>query len=59
MTGCYTKSHEPRIIQHGKYRVLTNYIRADHGPIKCSESVTYVTHGDYTMLNDLIPVLER
>lgn len=59
LTNCKDKSFEPRIYRRGDYWVLENYFRASHGEIQCSESVTYVTHGDYTFLSNMIPVLER
>lgn len=39
--------------------MLKNYIRAEHGEIRCYESITYTTHADYTFLDNLIPLLER
>lgn len=59
LTNCKDKSFAPRIYQRGDYWILQNYIRADHGEIRCTKSVTYVTHGDYTSLENVIPVLER
>lgn len=59
LTGCRDKDFIPKILQHGEYTVLQNYIRADHGEIGCGESVTYVSHGDVQFIDNLIPVLER
>ncbi|XP_055306362.1 beta-1,4-glucuronyltransferase 1-like [Sitodiplosis mosellana] len=59
LTSCMDKNFEPRVYRRGDYWVLQNYIRAVHGEIRCTESVTYVTHGDYTFLDNVIPVLER
>lgn len=49
----------PRIYQRGEFWVLENYVRADHGELRCTESLTYVSHGDYSFLDNLVPVLER
>jgi len=42
----------------GPYWVLYNYIKSER-VFRCDESVTYTTHGDYTFLDNLIPLLER
>lgn len=39
--------------------MLKNYIRADHGELRCFDSITYTTHADYTFLDNLIPLVER
>lgn len=59
LLNCYNRDFKPEILQRGDFWVLTNYVRADHGPLKCSESITYTTHADYTFLDNLIPLLER
>lgn len=59
LTGCRDKDFKPKILQHGDFTVLRNYIRAEHGEIGCADSVTYVTQGDVSFLDNLIPVLER
>ncbi|XP_054082983.1 beta-1,4-glucuronyltransferase 1 [Zeugodacus cucurbitae] len=59
LLNCYDRDFQPDVAQRGDFWVLTNYVRADHGPIKCSESITYTTHADYTFLDNLIPLLER
>ncbi|KAL9876410.1 beta-1,4-glucuronyltransferase 1 isoform 1-T4 [Glossina fuscipes fuscipes] len=56
---CYDRPFEPEILQRGDFWVLSNYIRADHGVLKCHEAVTYTTHSDYTFLDNLVPLLER
>ncbi|KNC28359.1 hypothetical protein FF38_09204, partial [Lucilia cuprina] len=56
---CYDKSYEPETLQRGDFWVLKNYVRAEHGELKCHESITYTTHADYSFLDNLIPLLER
>ena len=41
-----------------KYWVLYNYIQAEK-QFNCNESITYTTHGDFTFLDNLEPLLER
>lgn len=57
--NCHTKDYEPYVEQRGDFWVLKNYIRAEHGELKCYETITYTTHADYTFLDNLIPLLER
>ena len=38
--------------------MLYNYIRAAR-QFKCDESITYTTHGQFTFLDNLEPLLER
>lgn len=56
---CYDRSFEPETLQRGDFWVLKNYVRGEHGDLKCHESLTYTTHADYTFLDNLIPLLER
>ncbi|KAI9578977.1 hypothetical protein GQX74_005860 [Glossina fuscipes] len=35
---CYDRPFEPEILQRGDFWVLSNYIRADHGVLKCHEA---------------------
>lgn len=56
---CHNKEYEPQTVQRGDFWVLKNYIRADHGELRCFQSITYTTHADYTFLDNLIPLLER
>lgn len=39
--------------------MLKNYIKADHGDIQCFETMTISTFGDYTFLDNLVPLIER
>lgn len=56
---CHDKEYEPQTVQRGDFWVLKNYVRADHGELRCFETLTYTTHADYTFLDNLIPLLER
>lgn len=56
---CNDKEYVPETMQRGDFWVLKNYVRADHGELKCHESITYTTHADFTFLDNLIPLLER
>ncbi|XP_076046664.1 beta-1,4-glucuronyltransferase 1-like [Oratosquilla oratoria] len=55
---CATPALKPRAGLHGEYWVLYNYVPADTQPL-CNESVTYTTHGDFTFLDNLVPLVER
>ncbi|CAO1381269.1 unnamed protein product [Diamesa serratosioi] len=44
---------------NGQFYVLKNYIKADHGDIQCFETITISTFGDYTFLDNLVPLIER
>lgn len=57
--NCHDRDYEPYIGQRGDFWVLKNYVRAEHGELRCHESITYTTHADYTFLDNLIPLLER
>ena len=41
-----------------KYWVLYNYVRA-RKYFNCNQTITYTTHGDFTFLDNLEPLLER
>lgn len=58
LLGCSDRRPTPRYQQRGDHWVLMDYVR----PAKrfsCAESVTYTTHGDFTFLDNLPPLLER
>lgn len=59
LLNCHNKDYQPYTEQRGDFWVLKNYIRAEHGELKCFETLTYTTHADYTFLDNLIPLLER
>lgn len=57
--GCLDKPYDAEIVQRGNFWILKNYILARHGRLRCSETITYTTHADYTYLDNLIPMLNR
>ncbi|XP_059622670.1 beta-1,4-glucuronyltransferase 1-like isoform X2 [Phlebotomus argentipes] len=59
LLGCDNKQYLSRTYQRGNYWVLENYVRATHGNIDCYESITYTTHGDFTFLDNAIPLVKR
>ncbi|XP_067620572.1 beta-1,4-glucuronyltransferase 1 [Eurosta solidaginis] len=59
LTKCYDRDYKPDILQRGDFWVLKNYVRAEHGALRCHEAITYTTHADYTFLDNLVPLLER
>ncbi|KAH8265038.1 hypothetical protein KR038_004907 [Drosophila bunnanda] len=59
LINCFDHDYHQQTLQRGDFWVLQNYVRADHGEIKCHESITYTTHADYTFLDNLVPLLER
>lgn len=58
VTNCKDVNLTPAIKQRGDYWVLYNYIVAEES-FHCYETVTYTTQGDYTFLDNLIPLVER
>ncbi|XP_053661576.1 beta-1,4-glucuronyltransferase 1-like [Anopheles marshallii] len=59
LLNCHDRDYEPYIGQRGDFWVMRNYIRAEHGDLRCHETITYTTHADYTFLDNLVPLLER
>ncbi|XP_064556901.1 beta-1,4-glucuronyltransferase 1-like [Drosophila montana] len=59
LLNCFEHDYNQQTLQRGDFWVLQNYVRADHGELKCHESITYTTHADYTFLDNLVPLLER
>ena len=56
---CHDKAIEPRIELRGeKYWVLYNYIRSSE-TFHCNETVTLTTHGGFSYMDNLFPLLER
>lgn len=58
ITDCKDVNLTPMIKQRGNYWVLYNYIMAEES-FHCYETVTYTTQGDYTFLDNLVPLVER
>jgi len=57
-TSCFNKPIEFSQGIRGKFWVLYNYIKASRY-FNCNETITYTTHGDYTFLDNLEPLLKR
>ena len=56
---CHDKAIEPRIELRGeKYWVLHNYIRGSE-TFHCNETVTLTTHGSFSFMDNLFPLLDR
>ncbi|EFA04866.2 N-acetyllactosaminide beta-1,3-N-acetylglucosaminyltransferase-like Protein [Tribolium castaneum] len=49
---------EPQITQRGQFFVLSNYVPAS-SQFKCHESITVTTQGDFTFIENLLPLVER
>lgn len=58
ITKCKDVNLTPSIKQRGNYWVLYNYVLAEDS-FHCYETITYTTQGDYTFLDNLIPLVER
>lgn len=58
VTKCKDVNLIPSIKQRGNYWVLYNYILAEE-TFHCYETITYTTQGDYTFLDNLVPLVER
>lgn len=53
------KNESLKIIQHGDFWILKNYIKAAHN-LKCHEAITLTTHSDVSFLYpNLVPLIER
>lgn len=59
LLNCFEHDYNQQTLQRGDFWVLQNYVRAEHGELRCHESITYTTHADYTFLDNLVPLLER
>ncbi|XP_063695856.1 beta-1,4-glucuronyltransferase 1-like [Culicoides brevitarsis] len=56
--NCYDKDNVYQIERRGPYWALKNYIPS-RLKAKCHESITYTTHGDFSFLDNIIPLLKR
>lgn len=56
--GCKDKESSFKIIQHGDFWLLKNYVRASI-EVHCFETITYTTHCDFTFFDNVVPLLER
>ncbi|XP_049886866.1 beta-1,4-glucuronyltransferase 1-like [Pectinophora gossypiella] len=59
LLGCKNREFRSEYLQRGEYWVLSNYVRADHGPLDCYETITYTTHSGFQYLDNVLPVVER
>lgn len=56
---CTEKDMSPRVEQRsGNYWVFYNFIRAEK-TFLCNETITYTTHGEYSFLHNMEPLLKR
>eukprot|EP00090_Calanus_glacialis_P024135 TRINITY_DN3746_c0_g1_i1.p1 TRINITY_DN3746_c0_g1~~TRINITY_DN3746_c0_g1_i1.p1 ORF type:complete len:469 (-),score=132.26 TRINITY_DN3746_c0_g1_i1:129-1535(-) len=55
---CFNKPTNFSQSMRGNYWVLYNYIRAGK-QFNCNQTITYTTHGDFTFLDNLEPLLDR
>ncbi|KAB0798387.1 hypothetical protein PPYR_09380 [Photinus pyralis] len=58
LTNCTNKYAEYSVGKRNSYVVLYNYVTSSKR-FNCEESVTYVTHADFTFLDNLGPLLEK
>lgn len=56
--NCNTHTNGFQLETHGNHYVLRNFVAANQ-PIECYETITYTTHGDFTFLDNVVPLLER
>lgn len=56
---CYENSFESETVKRGKYWVLKNYVKAGHGKLKCHESITLTTHGDFKYFQYIPTLVQR
>lgn len=57
--NCTNKNYDQELYQSGSFWILKNFVRAEHGPINCYESITYTTQSDVNYIDHLIPVIQR
>lgn len=58
ITQCKDILQKPSLQQKGEYWVLYNYAISEH-QFLCAESITYTTHGDYSFLDNIEPLVTR
>ncbi|KAL7050232.1 hypothetical protein ACKWTF_003999 [Chironomus riparius] len=58
IVNCDNKNFTIEIIQTDKFLILKNYIKASKY-FECHESITYTTQGEFTFLENIIPVIKR
>ena len=55
---CENKNHTFVYTEHGKFILLKNYARSAQY-FRCYDSITCTTHGDFTFLDNVVPLLKR
>ncbi|XP_026479710.1 beta-1,4-glucuronyltransferase 1-like [Ctenocephalides felis] len=56
---CKNRDYIMRTEQRGDFWVMRNYVQANHGPLECTDSITFSTHADHSYLDNVVPLLER
>lgn len=56
---CFENNFEKEKAMEAEYWILKNYIRAGHGKLKCHETITLTTNGDFTFLRHIPTLVER
>lgn len=59
LVQCSEREFEPEVVQRGEFWVLKNFVRAEHGPLSCHETITYTTHAGLEFLDNVQPLVER
>lgn len=59
MLNCYDREFLSVTRQRGEFWVLQNYVKADHGPMGCHESVAYTTHAGFEFLDNVPHLVQR
>lgn len=57
--NCYENTFVTERSQVGEYWIIKNYIKAGQGKLKCHESITMTTNGDFTYLQHIPTLVER
>lgn len=56
---CNDKNFEFEVDQRGSYWILKNFIKAEHGALRCYESITFTTTTDIRCIDNVIDLAER
>lgn len=56
---CNNKNYEFEVDQRGSFWILKNFIKAEHGSLKCYESITYTTTADIRCIENIKFIAER
>lgn len=58
LVKCNDEIFESESFEHGNFYILKNFIKS-RLYFKCHESITYVTHSDFTFLENVVPLVTR